>query len=41
VRHSTYGDGVVVSAEPGFVQVAFERQGVRKLALAFAPLVKV
>ena len=41
VKHSTFGVGVVVGAEPGFVQVAFQDKGVRKLALDYAPLTKM
>ena len=43
VRHTTFGDGMVISVTGGIVTVAFKdvKIGIKKLALTIAPLEKI
>ncbi|MFA5777610.1 MAG: UvrD-helicase domain-containing protein [Parcubacteria group bacterium] len=41
VHHPDFGDGVVISIQGDIITVAFKKNGIKKLALKFAPLKKI
>ena len=41
VQHKKFGEGMVIEADGSAVTVIFDTEGVKKLALGFAPLKKV
>jgi len=41
VKHSEFGEGVVISTQGDIITVAFKQKGIKKLALEFAKLKKI